>query len=76
MMPPAAHVANAYMKKFTATTNTVDVGSIIAGLDTGRIENILDSEGKANFESAEDNLQDLATYAIMMLAYIKKGGNK
>ena len=41
-----------------------------------RIENILDSEGKANFESAEDNLQDLATYAIMMLAYIKKGGNK
>ena len=39
-----------------------------------RIENILDSEGKANFESAEDNLQDLATYAIMMLAYIKKGG--
>ena len=41
-----------------------------------RIENILDSDGKANFESAEDNLQDLATYAIMMLAYIKKGGNK
>ena len=41
-----------------------------------RIENILDSEGKANFESAEDNLQDLATYAIMMLAYIKEGGNK
>ena len=41
-----------------------------------RIENILDSEGKANFESAEDNLQDLATYAIMMLEYIKKGGNK
>ena len=41
-----------------------------------RIENILDSEGKANFESAEDNLQDLATYAIMMLAYIKKGDNK
>ena len=41
-----------------------------------RIENILDSEGKANFESAEDNLQDLATYAIMMLAYIKKGGDK
>ena len=41
-----------------------------------RIENILDSEGKANFESAEDNLQDLATYAIMMLGYIKKGGNK
>ena len=40
------------------------------------IENILDSEGKANFESAEDNLQDLATYAIMMLAYIKKGGDK
>ena len=39
-----------------------------------RIENILDSEGKANFESAEDNLQDLATYAIMMLAYIKEGG--
>ena len=39
-----------------------------------RIENILDSEGKANFESAEDNLQDLATYAIMMLEYIKKGG--
>ena len=38
--------------------------------------NILDSEGKANFESAEDNLQDLATYAIMMLEYIKKGGNK
>ena len=31
---------------------------------------------KANFESAEDNLQDLATYAIMMLAYIKKGGDK
>ena len=27
-------------------------------------------------ESAEDNLQDLATYAIMMLEYIKKGGNK
>ena len=41
-----------------------------------RIENILDSEGKANFESAEDNLQDLATYAIMMLEYIKKGDNK
>ena len=41
-----------------------------------RIENILDSEGKANFESAEDNLQDLATYAIMMLEYIKKGGDK
>ncbi len=41
-----------------------------------RIENILDSEGKANFESAEDNLQDLATYAIMMLAYIKRGGDK
>ena len=41
-----------------------------------RIENILDSEGKANFESAEDNLQDLATYAIMMMEYIKKGGNK
>ena len=41
-----------------------------------RIENILDSEGKANFESAEDNLQDLATCAIMMLAYIKKGGDK
>ena len=41
-----------------------------------RIENILDSEGKANFESAEDNLQELATYAIMMLEYIKKGGNK
>ena len=39
-----------------------------------RIENILDSEGKANFESAEDNLQDLATYAIMMMEYIKKGG--
>ena len=41
-----------------------------------RIENIWDSEGKVNFESAENNLQDLATYAIMMLAYIKKGGNK
>ena len=41
-----------------------------------RIENILNSEGKANFESAEDNLQDLATYAIMMLGYIKRGGNK
>lgn len=41
-----------------------------------RIENILNSDGKANFESAEDNLQDLATYAIMMLAYIKKGGDK
>ena len=42
-----------------------------------RIENIFKSEGsKANFESAEDNLQDLATYAIMMLEYIKKGGNK
>ena len=41
-----------------------------------RIENIFNSDGKANFESAEDNLQDLATYAIMMLAYIKKGGNK
>ena len=39
-----------------------------------RIENILNSEGKANFESAEDNLQDLATYAIMMMAHIKKGG--
>ena len=35
-----------------------------------RIENIFNSNGKANFESAEDNLQDLATYAIMMLAYI------
>ena len=41
-----------------------------------RIENILDSDKAANFESAEDNLQDLATYAIMMLAYIKKGDNK
>ena len=41
-----------------------------------RIENIFNSDGKANFESAEDNLQDLATYAVMMLAYIKKGGNK
>ena len=42
-----------------------------------RIENIFNSEGsKANFESAEDNLQDLATYAIMMLEYIKKGYNK
>ena len=41
-----------------------------------RIENIFNSDGKANFESAEDNLQDLATYAIMMLAYIKKGGDK
>ena len=41
-----------------------------------RIENIFNSDGKANFESAEDNLQDLATYAIMMLEYIKKGGNK
>ena len=41
-----------------------------------RIENILDSDGKANFESAEDNLQDLATYAIMMMEYIKKGGDK
>ena len=42
-----------------------------------RIENIFNSDdGKVNFESAEDNLQDLATYAIMMLAYIKKGGNK
>ena len=41
-----------------------------------RIENIWDSEGKVNFESAENNLQDLATYAIMMLAYIKKGGDK
>ena len=41
-----------------------------------RIENILNSDKSANFESAEDNLQDLATYAIMMLAYIKKGGNK
>ena len=39
-----------------------------------RIENILDSEDKANFESAEDNLQDLATYAIMMMAYIREGG--
>ena len=41
-----------------------------------RIENIFNSDGKANFESAEDNIQDLATYAIMMLAYIKKGGDK
>ena len=41
-----------------------------------RIENILNSDKAANFESAEDNLQDLATYAIMMMAYIKKGGNK
>ena len=41
-----------------------------------RIENILNSDKSANFESAEDNLQDLATYAIMMLAYIKKGGDK
>jgi hypothetical protein len=41
-----------------------------------RIENILNSDKAANFESAEDNLQDLATYAIMMLEYIKKGGNK
>ena len=41
-----------------------------------RIENILDSEGKANFESVEDNLQDLATYAIMMLEFLMKGDNK
>ena len=41
-----------------------------------RIENILNSDKAANFESAEDNLQDLATYAIMMLAYIKRGGDK
>ena len=41
-----------------------------------RIENILAADGNANFESAEDNLQDLATYAIMMLSYIKKGGEK
>ena len=41
-----------------------------------RIENILNSDKAANFESAEDNLQDLATYAIMMLEYIKKGGEK
>ena len=41
-----------------------------------RIENIFNSDRKANFESAEDNLQDLATYAIMMLEYIKKGGDK
>ena len=41
-----------------------------------RIENILNSDKAANFESAEDNLQDLATYAIMLLEYIKKGGNK
>ena len=41
-----------------------------------RIENIFNSDGKANFESAEDNLQDLATYAIMMMAHIKKGDNK
>ena len=27
-------------------------------------------------ESDKDNLQDLATYAIMMLAYLKKGGEK
>ena len=41
-----------------------------------RIENIFNSDGKANFESAEDNLQDLATYAIMMLEFLKKGGDK
>ena len=42
-----------------------------------RLENIFNSDdGKVNFESAEDNLQDLATYAIMMLEYIKKGGDK
>ena len=41
-----------------------------------RIENILNSNDAANFESAEDNLQDLAAYAIMMLEYIKKGGEK
>ena len=44
-----------------------------------RLENIFNpdsDDGKVNFESAEDNLQDLATYAIMMLEYIKKGGNK
>ena len=41
-----------------------------------RIENIFNSDGNANFESAEDNLQDLATYAIMMLEYVKKGGDK
>ena len=41
-----------------------------------RIENIFNSDGKVNFESAEDNLQDLATYAIMMLEFLKKGGNK
>ena len=44
-----------------------------------RLENIFNpdsDDGKVNFESAEDNLQDLATYAIMMLEYIKKGGDK
>ena len=41
-----------------------------------RIENIFNSDEKANFESAEDNLHDLAAYAIMMMAYIKKGDNK
>ena len=42
-----------------------------------RLENIFNSDdGKVNFESAEDNLQDLATYAIMMLEYIKKGCDK
>ena len=59
------------MKRFGTKSGLVRIYD-----EFNRIENILNSEGKANFESAEDNLQDLATYAIMMLAYIKKGGDK
>ena len=59
------------MKRFGAT------GGLIRIYDKfNRIENIFNSDEKVNFESVEDNLQDLATYAIMMLAYIKKGGDK
>ena len=59
------------IKRFGAT------GGLIRIYDKfNRIENIFNSDEKVNFESVEDNLQDLATYAIMMLAYIKKGGDK
>ena len=59
------------MKRFGAKSGLVRIYDKF-----NRIENILNSGKSANFESAEDNLQDLATYAIMMLAYIKKGGDK
>ena len=59
------------MKRFGTKSGLVRIYD-----EFNRIENILDSEDKSTFERAEDNLQDLATYAIMMMEYIKKGGDK